>query len=375
MIESTLSYPDGRTLAGIEPAVLGWGSALPEYSYDQAEVAEHLARDLDARRTRRLRAAFRGSGVVRRFSVLPDFEPGRESWLFANGVPTTAERLDVYREQAPTLAEAAAQQALAGAGLAGPEITHLLFITCTGFAAPGPDQELIERLELPLSVRRVQIGFQGCSAGLVALRTAGEIVRGDSSARVLVVAVELSTLHFQADPVEADLRGHALFADGSGAAVVGAPGAGTGNGVGRIVLGRGRSRLVPGVKDAMTWRIGDTGFRMQLTSQVPEALAEAIPGFVEELRGDSAGDFRHWAVHPGGPAILDHIGRALDLEPEVLSASREVLRTCGNMSSATIFFVLERIAREASPGTGVALAFGPGLTADGLTFELLDPGR
>jgi len=203
--------------------VLGWGTALPEYSYNQTEVATHLARDLDPARARRLRAAFRGSRVTRRNSVLPDFDPDAEPRLFRDRVPTTAERLAVFEECAPVLAERAARQALETSGVSKETLTHLLFVTCTGLVAPGPDQELIERIGLPLSIRRVQIGFQGCSAGLVALRTAAEIVRGDSTARILVVSVELSSLHFQANLGEDDFRGHALFADGSGAAVVGLP--------------------------------------------------------------------------------------------------------------------------------------------------------
>jgi len=140
-----------------------------------------------------------------------------------------------------------------------------------------------------------------------------------------------------------------------------------------FLLGEGHSLLVPAARDDMTWRIGNTGFRMRLTSQVPEALSAALPTFVEAFHRDFAGgrsSIRHWGIHPGGPAILTRVGAALDLPPESLTASREVLRHCGNMSSATIFFVLERIAREGSTGPGVALAFGPGLSADGLGFRL-----
>lgn len=354
------------------PVVLGWGTALPDYSYNQAEAAEHLSQDLDAARTRRLRAAFRGSRVTRRHSVLPDFAPDAEPRLFRGGVPTTAERLAVYEEYAPVLAERAVRKALESSGASTDSLTHLLFVTCTGFAAPGPDQELIERLGLPLSLRRVQIGFQGCSAGVVALRTAAEIVRGDAEARVLIVSVELSTLHFQDNLGEDDLRGHALFADGSGAAIVGMPTEGTARDAHLFRLGRGRSLLVPSGKGDMTWHIESTGFRMRLTSRVPTALSEALPGFVESFHNGDKAAVEHWAIHPGGPVILDGLARSLDLPPESLNASREVLRECGNMSSATIFFVLERIAAEGSPGAGIAFAFGPGLTAEGLAFRLAE---
>ena len=353
-----------------EPVVLGWGTALPEYSYNQTEVAAHLSQDLDPARARRLRAAFRGSRVTRRNSVLPDFAPDAEPRLFGGGVPTTAERLAVYEECAPILGERAVRQALEASRVHPERLTHLIFVTCTGLVAPGPDQELVERIGLPLSIHRVQIGFQGCSAGLVALRTATEIVRGDPGARVLVVSVELSSLHFQDNLGEDDLRGHALFADGSGAAVVGMPGNGEAAGGHRISLGRGRSLLLPSAKGDMTWNIVSTGFRMRLTSKVPAALSEALPGFVEGFHREGREGIDHWAVHPGGPIILDSVARTLDLPADSLTASRDVLRECGNMSSATIFFVLARIAAEGSPGTGIAFAFGPGLTAEGLAFRL-----
>ncbi len=216
----------------------------------------------------------------------------------------------------------------------------------------------------------MQIGFQGCSAGLVGLRTAGEIVRGDPAARVLVVSVELSSLHFQENLGEEDLRGHALFADGSGAAVVATTSAAeAAAGPLRIAVGKGHSLLLPTGRDEMTWHIGATGFLMRLTSRVPAALSEALPAFVRSFH-DGGDGVEHWAVHPGGPVILDGIARTLGLDPEALTASREVLRDCGNMSSATIFFVLERIARSDAPGAGIAFAFGPGLTAEGLAFHL-----
>jgi predicted naringenin-chalcone synthase len=361
---------DDQDSRSAEPVVLGWGTALPEYSYNQTEVAAHLSQDLDSARARRLRAAFRGSRVTRRNSVLPDFAPGAEPRLFRGGVPTTAERLAVYEECAPELGERAVRQALDASGVSKESLTHLLFVTCTGLVAPGPDQELVERIGLPLSIRRVQIGFQGCSAGLVALRTAAEIVRGDPSARVLVASVELSSLHFQDNLGEDDLRGHALFADGSGAAVVGMPEGTDVAGRRLFSLGHGRSLLLPSAKGDMTWNIVATGFRMRLTSRVPAALSAALPGFVRGFHNEEHTRIEHWAVHPGGPVILDSVARTLELLPESLTASREVLRECGNMSSATIFFVLARIAAEGSPGAGIAFAFGPGLTAEGLAFRL-----
>jgi predicted naringenin-chalcone synthase len=276
----------------------------------------------------------------------------------------------VFAREAPLLGERAARLALDTAGVAPAHVSHLLFVTCTGFAAPGPDQDLVERLGLPLSVRRVQIGFQGCSAGVVALRTAAEIIRGNPEAVVLVVSVELSSLHFQSELADESLRGHALFADGAGAALL-ARQASMGvidrGAFASVQLGDARSLLMPAARDEMTWRVEDTGFRMRLTNRIPGELSRALPSIVE---GFGARSFRHWAVHPGGPAILETVARSLSIPDGVLAPSREVLREFGNMSSATIFFVMESIAKGAVPGAGLALAFGPGLTADALAFQI-----
>lgn len=303
--------------------------------------------------------------------MLPDFG-GLEPRLFRGAVPSTAERMAAFGREAPGLAAAAAGSALESAGVDPASVTHLLFVTCTGFVAPGPDRDLVLRLGLPPTIRRVQIGYQGCSAGIVALRTAAEIVRGDAETCVLVVAVELASLHFQTAIGEAELRGHALFADGAGAAVVaGARAAEAARHerlATRVQLEAGASELVADSAGDMTWDVGDTGFLMRLSARVPDALSSALPSFVRDLAG-GATDIRHWAIHPGGPVILDRLARSLDLAPAQLAASHDVLRTCGNMSSATIFFVFERCSGE-GPGSGLALAFGPGLTIEGLRFRV-----
>ena len=321
---------------------------------------------------RRLRAAFRGSRIRFRNSVLPDFAPGAPRRLFLEGtVPSTAQRMRVFAEEAPGLAEAAARAALETSGLAPADVTHLIFITCTGFAAPGPDRDVLLRLGLSHGVRRIQIGYQGCSAGIVGLRTAAEIVRGEPTARVLVLATELASLHFQDNPGENDLRGHALFADGAGAALVGmvedgAPGEGA-----RIRLGRGASRLLPDSVDHMTWDVGDAGFLMRLSSRVPDTLSAELPGFLGALEPGGIAAVTNWAVHPGGPVILDRVRDTLGLDDARLVIPREILGENGNMSSATIFFVMARMAEAAVPGPGLALAFGPGLTVEGLRFRVV----
>ena len=299
------------------------------------------------------------SGIDHRWSVLVEdagLEPGR---FYTSGhPPTTAERMTVYAREAPKLA----LQAIAG--LADTDgVTHLVVASCTGFVAPGVDQIIARALGLSGNVERVTIGFMGCYAGATALRTAGHIVRSDRSARVLVVSVELCSLHLQANARLESMLAMAQFSDGAAAAIVSAEGPG-------LALGENLSATLEESDTLITWTIGDTGFAMNLSGEVPGRLANALAGAELQdrvLDGGDAADIQAWAVHPGGKSILDAVERAFALTQGALAESREVLRVCGNMSSATILFVLERIMPR-RPATGVALAFGPGLAMEGFRF-------
>jgi alpha-pyrone synthase len=246
-------------------------------------------------------------------------------------------------------------------------ITHLIVASCTGFLAPGLDQVIARRLDLAADVERLSIGFMGCYAGVTALRSAAHIVRSQPQARVLVVAVELCTLHLQQSGDVEALLAMRQFADGAAAAIVSGSGSG-------LALGKGLSRVLEASAELITWVIGDTGFAMHLSGAVPARLAAALEG--QELasaicRDGPAAGIKAWAVHPGGRSILDAVERGLDLPPAKLAASRGVLADCGNMSSATVLFVLEQLMRD-RPQSGVALAFGPGLALEGLHFGWID---
>ncbi len=289
-----------------------------------------------------------------------------------------------YAVEAPTLALAAAREALARAAISPAEITHIITVTCTGFYAPGLDHELITRLGLRPDVRRAQVGFMGCHAGFNALAAARDAVRADPEAVVLVCCVELCTLHFSYGWNPEKLVANALFADGASACVMGTPrgggepGAGAGpEGSGTWHLQRTASLLIPESRDAMTWRIGDHGFEMTLSPQLPTLIREHIRPWCNawlagsgavELDADKAiAGIRHWAIHPGGPRVLTSAAAALGLPNSALHASEGVLAEHGNMSSATLLFVLQRLLKDARPGeTCVAMGFGPGLMAEGL---------
>ncbi len=300
------------------------------------------------------------SGIGRRFTVLSSDEHYQSEGGFYDlpEPPSTLARMEVYAREAPKLA-------LAAIGLLGDigNVTHLVVASCTGFTAPGLDQVIARKLGLAPTVERVVIGFMGCYAGVTALRTAGHIVRSDPAARVLVVSVELCTLHLQATDRLDSLLAMSQFADGAAAALVTAEGPG-------LALGDGLSMTLEDSQDLITWTIGDTGFAMELSGEVPGRLAEALSdGEVRDTITSSqpVSALDAWAIHPGGKSILDAVERGLGLPSEKVASSRAVLQDFGNMSSATVLFVLERLMTD-RPDSGVALAFGPGLAMEGLRF-------
>ena len=310
------------------------------------------------------------SGIRHRWSVLPraagggsPIEPGG---FYHRDLPSTGKRMGLYAEAAPKLALKAIAALNAGAILG---ITHLVVASCTGFVAPGIDQIIAAELGLSPQVERTLVGFMGCYAAVSALRLAHHIVRSEPQARVLVVTVELCTLQVQRTQEIDRLLAMFLFGDGAAAAIV------TGDGAG-LALGEGISAALEDSEDLITWQIGDTGFRMRLSGEVPGRIAAALadPGVQQRITGGQVpSEIEGWAVHAGGRSILDAVEKGLHLPPTALDESREVLRMCGNMSSSTLMFALERILRK-KPASGVALAFGPGLAMEGFRFGWSDAG-
>lgn len=352
--------------------------AVPPTSYRQDAILEVMQswQGGDRRTARLLSGIYRASAIDKRHSVVPDFLPGSPGGFFydpASGDylrPTTAERNRVYAREAGELASCAAGKALGRAAAAeAAAVTHLITVSCTGFFAPGPDIDLVDRLGLDRGVERYHIGFMGCYAAFPALRLARALCLADPRAVVLVVAVELCTLHLQPPSSRDTLLAASVFADGAAAAVVtaGEPASQA------LRLDHFASALERGSADEMAWTIGDTGFEMVLSSRLPEIVEAEVEEALSPLFSSSSvsrQDVDRWAVHPGGRAILDRVEGALDLTPEALQASREVLAEFGNMSSATVLFVLERLlSRGIPPGAPVAaLAFGPGLAIESALF-------
>ncbi len=277
--------------------------------------------------------------------------------------PSTGARMKHYEVEAPVLA----QRAVGRLSLRDrQQISHLVVTSCTGFSAPGIDLEIVHRLGLNPSVERTIVGFMGCYAAINGLKLARHIVRSEPAAKVLLVSVELCTLHFQETYELEQMMPYLLFADGCAAALVSAEPTG-------LAIESFYSTVLPEAADQMAWHIRDVGFDMVLSTRIPASVAEAIASSSARiLAGRPCSDIDLWAVHPGGRAILDAVETAMQLPAAALKASRKVLRDFGNMSSATVLFVLKALMEERLPGAnGCAMSFGPGLTAETMLFKAL----
>jgi len=287
--------------------------------------------------------------------------------------PSTGERMQIFAAAAPELAVQSAELALIDSGVKAGEITHLVTVTCTGFFAPGVDVTLINRLGLRRDVGRIQVGFMGCHGAINGLRAATAIAQADPKNRVLLCAVELCSLHysFQWDPTRA--VGNAVFADGSASLVIGhGDSAATAvDGANTLRCASTGSCIIPDSTDAMSWNLGDHGFEMFLSSRVPDLIGKHLRPWFESWLAESGltiADVGSWAVHPGGPRILSSVEESLGLPREATATSREVLAECGNMSSPTVLFILQRLRAAGAKMPCVALGFGPGLAAEAALF-------
>ena len=337
---------------------------MPGHDIHDAFIAWARAQLSERRRPLFDRMAAR-SGIGHRWSILPQGEGGASpvdpgGFYAVSPLPGTGERMALYAAAAPDLA----MRAIEALGDPG-EITHLVVASCTGFVAPGIDQIIATRMGLAPSVERLLVGFMGCYAAVAALRSARHIVRSDPAARVLVVTVELSTLHLQEARELEPLLAMLQFGDGAAAALVTAEPVG-------LALEAPFATTLPDSAELIRWDITDRGFAMHLSGEVPGRIAAGLadPDFALAATGGvDPGAVDGWAVHAGGRSILDAVERGLALPQDALSTSRSVLEDVGNMSSATLMFVLARLLEGPPSERGVALAFGPGLAAEGFRFR------
>lgn len=359
------------------PSILDIGTATPPYRCT-AEETVAIARQVFAGQPATIgfvERVVRGSQIDCRQTVIADYGLPREQRTFFPKTPDlrpepgTARRNEVFHREASALALAAcARLELPGWQ---PRVTHVLTASCTGFSAPGFDIALVRKLGLSPHVQRTHVGFMGCYAGFTTLKLARQICRAEPSALVLIVHVELCSLHVRFSPEPDTLVANCIFGDGAGAALVGMGGNPDLAGQTPLAMLGAHSTLLPEGDSDMTWNIGDHGFRMTLSPRVPHLVSKYLPTAFHELLQALAiprEAIRHWAVHPGGVAILDHAAKALQLAPDDLAVARRLLREHGNMSSATLWFLLDRL-RRAPGGILYACGFGPGLTLESAAFS------
>jgi len=359
----------------------GLGTALPPHRLAQGDAATVAARVALRKQVpspskgRLLETLHRRSGVAMRHIVLDNLtgtNSGHDQGFFGSTSPSTGERMRRYNQEAPPLALRAVRAALEQAQLPPERITHLVTVSCTGFHAPGVDLALMTALPLPASVARTHVGFMGCHAALNALRVAAGFTGADPEACVLLCAVEICSLHLQYGWEAERIVANALFADGAAALVASGEGSAAASTPGLRRWIASGSFLVPASAEAMSWAIEDHGFVMGLSPQVPDLLGAHLRPWLEgwlaeqQLTLESVGC---WAVHPGGPRILSAVTETLGLDPALIEPSRSVLRDCGNMSSPTLLFILERLRRSGAPGPCLAMAFGPGLCIEVALLE------
>jgi predicted naringenin-chalcone synthase len=360
--------------------VLGIGTAVPPNAITQEDAAAAAAQYgcTSPEQQRQLKALYRLSRVKKRHSVVleSDSRSGAPHQSFfppmqgdGDRGPSTADRMARYERDAPVLGAQAARVALADAGRAPGNVTHLVTVSCTGFSAPNFDLGLVRELGLSWTVARTHIGFMGCHGALNALRVAGGYAGSDPDACVLVCAVELCSLHYQYGWSSDLAVSNGIFADGAAALVgSGMPGSSGDD----WVLDRSGSSLLEDSAELMAWRIGNHGFEIALSARVPGVIEAALTPWLDgwlAAQQLTRNQIATWAVHPGGPRILESVAAATGIGREDYAVSQEVLGEFGNMSSPTILFILDRLRRRHAPRPCLALGFGPGLAVEAALFR------
>lgn len=345
----------------IATAVPPYDVHLPFIDFAESMITSDSVRHI-------FRRMVRMSAIEHRYSFVQPIHNGNGEWRDAEGLyergrfPQTARRMQAFEQFAPRLARCALDK-LNVSEEERRSITHVIVTSCTGLYAPGLDFDVVAHLKLDPSVERTMIGFMGCYAAINALKAAHHIVRSVENAGVLILSLELCSLHMQETENLEQLLSFLLFADGSAAYLVSARPAG-------LAIDSFTALTIPETSGLITWRIRELGFDMQLSGRVPGEIRRELSVAGSRItRGDPLA-IDLWAVHPGGRTILDAVEQGLRLPPEALVDSRRILACFGNMSSASVVFVLEQIMRHARAGQqGCAISFGPGVTAETMLFH------
>lgn len=357
------------------------GIAVPGNRFEQSQIGKFMPRamQLNDENNRKLRAIFRSSGISHRHSVLADYGKEKDYSFYPNSknfepFPTTSVRLHEYQKHAPDLSVAAITDCLSKQPRFDVHsITHLVVVSCTGMYAPGLDIDLVQKLKLRHDVQRLSINFMGCYAAINGIKVGDALCKADPQACVLIVSVELCSIHFQKQATEDNMLANALFADGAAAVLMqGKPSKGI-----NLIPEAFHNSLSFSRDPQMAWSVGNFGFEMKLTSYVPEIIQSGIKKLTDEMLTRAKKNFssiKHFAIHPGGKKILEAIEQELGLSATDNRHAYAVLKEYGNMSSSTVLFVLYYLLKELTAKNNdesvLSFAFGPGLTLESILFKV-----
>ena len=356
--------------------IISIGTAVPKHRTAQPAILEFMQAAYGNNvASRKLNVLFNNSGISSRYSVIPDFDKSKQQHIFFNGKPSTAtvkDRLDIFKEQSIPLAIEAINEAFKkiNSNINEFSVTHLITVSCTGLYAPGLDAELMEKLNLPNDIYHTSVNFLGCNAAFHALKIADMITKTEQDAKVLIVCVELCTLHFQPKDNHDNLLSNTIFGDGAAAVIMTSDkhkrnGLSV-NGFYSLLLSKG--------KDLMGWNITPVNFEMILNAKIPDMIGDEVNDILAKASKKfdiQPGSITNWAIHPGGKKIVDVIKNKLQLSDSDTKASYKILDEYGNMSSPTILFVLNELMQEnhKKGETIFSIGFGPGLSIETALFS------
>lgn len=354
--------------------IISIGTAVPTYCHQQLDILQFMQTVYAANETdkRKLRFLYQQSGIKQRYSVVSDYSHSAEHWKFypqtenLEPFPSLEQRMTVFNKQAPLLSVDAIRNCL-NQTHDQKKITHLITVSCTGMSAPGLDLQILELMELEKNISRTSVNFMGCYAAIHALKIADAICKADLNANVLIVCTELCTLHFQRDATPDNITSSLLFGDGSAAILVSSDE----NEHKGLHIDNFYSEVIPKGKRDMSWELSSSGFLMTLSGYVPDLIEEDFEKIVDRALAKetlSKEDISHWCIHPGGKRILEAIHKSLGFSNGQLASSYKVLSEFGNLSSASIVFVLKEMLQEEKQMKKLfGAAFGPGLTVETFT--------
>ncbi len=381
--------PTPARLRRLLPTIESIATGTPNNVVRQSEAAQFVASLPHLHQNRaRIERLYSNTRIDTRHLAVDLFL--EQTIAFSSQPSTIQTRMQMFQEHAVPLAERVAKQAIATASAKMPTLKDairlVVFVTSTGFFAPGVDTEIIRRLELRRDTARVTVNFMGCAAAMNGLRIASDHVRANPTHKALVVCLELSSVNAVfADDLN-DVIIHSIFGDGCGAVVIGACEEEEAIGQGKVIIRDHLSQLVENTEDGITLDVQDNGITCKLSRQLPDYIEAGVGPIIEGFLAShdlTKENIDLWAVHPGGVKIIEKVQAALDLTDAQVADSWEILRQYGNMLSSSVLFVLERMLLRAEnnpppdvnvstppqPLTGVAFSFSPGVGIEGLLFQ------